>query len=103
MDDDEKVRVIVRMIIKIVIFLLVLFIAFLIFDLNKLEEIERRIVAVPIILGTVSLVFGYDMTGSGFYARYHYIDKGTPGCVWVAFGIICWVFAIWFYLAEASS
>ncbi len=91
------------MALKILIFVLVLFIAYLIFDLDKLEDMEKRIVAVPIVLGTVALVFGYDMTGSGFVAKYHYVDKGTPGCVWIALGIICWVFAIWFYIAETSG
>lgn len=74
-------------------------IAYLIFDLDKLEDQEKRIVTVPIILGTVSLVFGYDMTGSGFMARGHCVNQGTPGCVWIALGIICWAFAILFYFA----
>ena len=92
-----------RMIIKVIIFFVILFIGYLIVDLDKLDEQEKRVVVVPILLGTVALVFGYDMTGSGFYARYHHVDKGTPGCVWILLGIICWVFAIWFYIAEKSS
>ena len=91
------------MILKIVIFFLVLFIAYHIFDLNKLDEEEQRIVVIPVILGTASLIFADDMTGSGFYGRCHYVDKGTPGCVWIALGIICWAFAVWFYFTESSG
>ena len=91
-----------NIVLKVIIFAALLFVAFLIFDLNKLDEAEQRIVGLPIVLGTASLVFAYDMTGSGFYAKYHYVDTGTPGCVWIALGVICWVFAIWFYCAEVG-
>ena len=53
-----------------------------------------RIVVVQLILwGGLSIVLGPMMTGSGFLMRGHYISSGTPGCVWIAFGVVCWLIA----------
>lgn len=50
------------------------------------------------ILGTVALVCGSHMTGSGFKVgspvRHVTVDQETPGCVWKMWGWFCWIVVI---------
>ena len=49
--------------------------------------------------GAISyFLFARYFTGSGFYARLHYIDKGTPEVVWKFLGIMCLVICVIFIL-----
>ena len=92
-----------KIVLKIVIFAAVLFVTFLIFDFDKLKKTELAIVGIPIIFGTLCLVFSFDMTMEWSRPGWPWERKSTPGCVWIAFGILCWVFAICYYLAETSG
>ena len=54
---------------------------------------HTRIISTLLWLGSVSIFLGPLASEGGFWARFHYVDRGTPGCVWYALGIICWVIA----------
>lgn len=45
------------------------------------------------VVGSVSFFFGKYLTGSGAFARYHYINAPTPEIVWKLAGVICWITA----------
>lgn len=54
----------------------------------------ERPVAVLTFLGAVAIFLGPLATAGGYWSRFHYVNTGTPGCVWIALGIICWLAAI---------
>jgi len=47
-----------------------------------------------IILGLLFFIFAKLGTGTGFFARLHYVDKGTPEIIWKIFAVILWVIAV---------
>lgn len=40
--------------------------------------------------GAAAFFFSVYLEGSGFWARFHYIDSPTPSCVWKFLGILLW-------------
>ena len=45
-------------------------------------------------VGAFTFFFGWHLTGSGFWSRFHYVGSGTPEIIWKAMGIICWIVAL---------
>jgi hypothetical protein len=56
-----------------------------------------------VFLGAVSVFLGPLATEGGFWARFHYVNVGTPGCVWYALGIICWGIAVALILSARQT
>ena len=56
--------------------------------------IYTRPIFTLVLLGAISIFLGPLASEGGFWARFHYVNQGTPGCVWYALGIICWGIAI---------
>lgn len=52
-----------------------------------------RAVSILILLGLFSIGLGPMATESGFWARAHFVNVGTPGCIWYTVGLICLVVA----------
>jgi hypothetical protein len=44
-------------------------------------------------VGSLTFFFGKYLSGSGMFARYHYVNTPTPEIVWKLAGIICWIAA----------
>ena len=63
---------------------------------NVIGDMEpyARITSILVWLGSVSVFLGPLASEGGFWARFHYVNQGTPGCVWYALGIICWGIAV---------
>jgi hypothetical protein len=51
-----------------------------------------------VIVGSVAIIVGPEVTGSGFFARGRLVTAGTPGCVSIGFGLFCWAIALGVYL-----
>ena len=45
------------------------------------------------VVGSIAFFFGKYLTGSGMFARYHYVNTPTPEMIWKLAGIICWIVA----------
>jgi hypothetical protein len=58
-----------------------------------------RAIFILALWGAICLLLGKYATKIGFFSRLHYISAETPGCIWIGFGILCWLAAIMFYLA----
>lgn len=46
------------------------------------------------VVGSFSFFFGKYFTGSGVFARYHYVNTPTPEIIWKITAIICWIIAV---------
>ena len=47
-----------------------------------------------LLIGAIFFFSGRCGTGKGVFARFHYVDTGTPEIVWKIFGVLLWIIGI---------
>lgn len=56
--------------------------------------VDPQLISILVLLGAVAIFLGPLAAEGGFWARLHYVNSRTPGCVWYVLGLICWGIAV---------